>query len=88
MLRVLEQRADVALARHALGQARAPGQARQLQRHLALHAAVGALGQPHGAHAAATDLADQPVRADEVAGLAAFASARAAAFGEVAGRAP
>ena len=86
-VRVLEQRADVALARHALGQARAPGQARQLQRDLALQAAVGALGQPHRAHAAAADLADQPVRADDVAGLGAISS-RARLVVEAAGRRP
>jgi hypothetical protein len=66
---VLQQRADLAFTRHALGQARAPGQAGQFQRHLALEAAVGACSQPDAAHAAAADLAQQGVRAHAVTGM-------------------
>ncbi len=65
-VRMLEQGVDVALARHAPGQPRPPRQAWQLQRHLPLEATVGALGQPHRAHAAAAELADEPVGADEI----------------------
>ena len=45
-VRVLQQRTDLAFTRHALGQACAPRQAWQLQRHLALEAAVSARSQP------------------------------------------
>ena len=45
----------------------APRQApmRQFQRHRALEHAVGALGQPHRAHAAAAELAHQPIGTDD-----------------------
>ncbi len=66
---MLEARADLALAGHPLGQSGAPRQPRQLDRDLALEAAVGAFGQPHAAHAAAPDLAQQAVGADAVAGM-------------------
>ncbi len=68
-VRVLERREDLALARQALGQPRAlPRAVRQLQRDAALLQQVGALGQPHAGHAAAAELADEPVGADPVAG--------------------
>ena len=67
--RVLQRAQDVALARHALRQAHRPAGARQLERHVAAQHAIGTLGQPDGGHAAGTQLADQPVRADLVAGL-------------------
>ena len=67
-VRVAQARQNVVLAAHALGQAARPAQARQLQRHRALQAAVDPLGQPHQPHAPDTELADQPVRADLRAG--------------------
>ncbi len=66
-VRVLQEGPDLALVRHALGQARALAQARQLERDLAFEDAVGPLGQPDAAHPAAPDLLDQPVGADELA---------------------
>ncbi len=65
---MFQQRADLAFAGHALRQSRAPQQARQLQCHLALEGTVGALGQPHRAHATLADLAQQAVRTDALAG--------------------
>jgi hypothetical protein len=44
----------------ALGRA----EARELQRHLALECAIGALGEPHVGHATAAELADQSIGAD------------------------
>ena len=66
-VRVLQPCADLPFARHALRQAGALGQARQLQRHFTLEDAVGALGQPDAAHAAAADLVLQAVGADDLA---------------------
>ena len=66
-VRVLQRGQDVALARHALGQAARPGQARQLQRHQAFELPVHAARQPDTAHAAFTQLAQQPPRAHGVA---------------------
>ena len=68
-VRVFQQRADLALARHAFGEAGRAGDARQFERHLALECAVGTFGQPDRAHAALADLAQQPVRAHPVARL-------------------
>ena len=58
-----ERGQDVALAYEALDLHARPGQ-RQLESYLALELAVAALGEPHAAHAADADLADQAVRAD------------------------
>ena len=64
-VRVVERGEDVALPRHALGERRArPGAARQLQRHGAPDHPVRALGQPHRAHAAFAQLAQQTIRTD------------------------
>lgn len=70
--RVLERGEDVALARHALREAGGPAGVRELERLLAVQAAVGALGQPHRGHAAVAELAQQPVGADAVAGRIGF----------------
>ena len=67
-VRMLEQRTDVAFTRHALAEASGPRQPRQLQRNLPLEGAIGALGQPYAAHAAAADLVQQPIRTDALAG--------------------
>ena len=76
-VRVLQQGADIALALHTFCQTRAPGQPRQLQRHLALQRAVFALGQPHSTHASTADFADQSIGADLVArGRELFAACR------------
>jgi hypothetical protein len=67
-VRVLQAGEDVALARHAFGQATAPRQARELQRNLTLEAAVGPLGQPHRAHATKPQFADQAIGTDRLVG--------------------
>ena len=68
-VRVRQPRHDAALAREALGAGgrEQPG-VEELDRHLGLEAAVGALRQPDAAHAAAADLAHQRVRAHGLAG--------------------
>ena len=69
-VRMLQPREDFALASDALRQILVdPFGARQLQRHGALHHAVGALRQPYRPHAAFGQLALQPPRADAVADL-------------------
>ena len=70
-----ERREDVALAQEALDLHARSGQ-RQLERDFALELAVAALGEPHAAHAADADLADQPIRSDDVAGVPAVAGFR------------
>ncbi len=62
-----ERRENVALAHEALDLHARPGQ-RQLERDFALQLAVAAFGEPHAAHAAEADFADQPIRADDAAG--------------------
>ena len=66
-VRVFEQRTDVTLARHAFAETRGPGEARQFERNLAFVAAIGALGQPYTAHAAAADLVQQSIRTNALA---------------------
>ena len=84
-VRVLECGEDLALARQALAELGAPRhQARQLERHLAPLQHVGAFGQPHLAHAAFAEPADQFVRSDPGAGPQALL-ARAAAVQELRG---
>ena len=64
-MRMRQRGQDVALARQPLGEcARGQAGVRQLERHLALEQAISSLGQPHAAHAAAADLAQQPIGAD------------------------
>ena len=65
-VRVVERGQDLALARDARGQIAAERAERQLQRDAALHQPIGALGEPHRAHAADTELTHQPVRADRI----------------------
>ena len=67
-VRVFERGQDVALTSHARDEVGPPGAIRQLQGDLALQQAVGALGQPDGAHAACADGPEQPVGADDRAG--------------------
>ncbi len=65
-VRVLQRGQDLALARHALGQARAsPRAVRELECDAAALQHVGAFGQPDRGHAAFANLAQQPVRADQ-----------------------
>ena len=64
-VRVAEARQDLAFARHAVGETRqTPGASRQFQRHWPVQQAVSALGEVHLAHAAARELADDPIRSD------------------------
>ncbi|HEV8331213.1 MAG TPA: hypothetical protein VGQ22_07340 [Steroidobacteraceae bacterium] len=64
-----QRREDVALALEALDELRlARTLQRQLQRDIALQLSIAALREPDRAHAAAADLANQPVRADLLAG--------------------
>ena len=59
-VRMRERGEDVAFPRHAFDQLRPrPGAARKLQRHLASDHPVGPLGEPHRAHAAFAQLAQQ-----------------------------
>ena len=64
-IRMIEARQNVAFAPHALGQPLRPADARQLQRYLALEAAVGTRRQPYRAHAADAQLVNQAVRTDQ-----------------------
>lgn len=64
---MLQTCTDALLARHALRKALGPGDARQLQRYLALERTIDTLGQPDGAHAAAADLSDQAVGPHQIA---------------------
>ena len=66
-VRVVECGEDLALARDAHRQIAAKRSMRQLERDAALHQPVGAVGEPHHAHAADTKLAHQPVGPDGVA---------------------
>ena len=67
-VRVLERREDFALAREALRETgESPRGVRELQRDRPVEHSVGALGEPNGGHAAATERANQPVRPDGVA---------------------
>ena len=66
---VFEQRADLPLMGHALGQPGMAGQPWQLERHLSVEDAVGAFGQPDRPHAASADLSHQAVRADPLTRL-------------------
>ena len=65
---MFERGQDVALTSHARDEVGPPCAIRQLQGDLALQQAVGALGQPDGAHAACADAPEQPVGADDRAG--------------------
>src|SRR5687767_13295397 len=67
-VRMSQRREDVALALEALDELTlARSLERQLQRHVALQLAIRALGEPHRAHAAAADFADQAIPADLLA---------------------
>ena len=74
-VRVVEAGEDVALARHPLAEAARPARPRQLDGDLSLQCAVDALGQPHRAHAADAELADQAVGTDEETGRGSVAAA-------------
>ena len=66
---VAERRQRIALARESRQVALAlQDEHGHLERHLALHHAVGALRQPHHRHAAAPELANQPVSGQHLAG--------------------
>ena len=68
-----QRRENLAFARHALREPRAlPGAVRQLQRHRPIDEAIGALRQPDHAHAAAAQLAQEPIGPDHVARLIAI----------------
>ena len=68
-----KRRENLAFARHALREPGAlPRAVRQLQRHWPFDEAVGALGQPDHPHAAAAQLAQEPIRPDHVARLIAI----------------
>ena len=67
-VRVLERRQRVALLHQPLGDAACPAGTRQLQRHLPLPFAIGALCEPDATHAAGAEFAQQPVRPDERTG--------------------
>ena len=65
-----QRRENLALARHALREPGAlPRAVRKLQRHWPFDEAVSALGQPDHPHAAAAQLAQEPIRPDHVARL-------------------
>src|SRR6185369_4728591 len=67
-VRMRERGENLALASEALGETPVPrGEMRQLQRDRSIENSVGALRQPDGAHAAAAELAYQPIRTDRVA---------------------
>ena len=64
-VRMSERREDAAFPGHALGETGAlPGAVGQLQRDRSIDEAIGALRQPHDTHAAAADLAHQPIEPD------------------------
>ncbi|MFO1425682.1 MAG: hypothetical protein U1F11_01640 [Steroidobacteraceae bacterium] len=67
-VRVLQGGQAVALLAQPLRDARRPVVQRQLERDLALQRAVGALGEPHRAHAAAPELVHEPVGAERLPG--------------------
>ena len=54
-VRVFEARENVSFPGHALGKCAYPADVRALQRNRAFHEAIGALRQPHAAHAALAD---------------------------------
>ena len=59
---------DVPLTHHPLGEAGTlPRVVRQFQRDWPVDEPVGPFGQPHDAHSAGAQLADQPVEADHIA---------------------
>jgi hypothetical protein len=67
-VRMGQCRKNLAFPRHALREPRAPPPAvRQLQRHRPIDQAIGALGQPDHPHAAAAQLAHEPIGPDHVA---------------------
>ena len=69
-IRMRERGEDLPLARHSLREPGAlPGAVRKLQRDRPIDEPVAALRQPHGAHAAAAQLAHQAIGPDGVARL-------------------
>ena len=68
-IRMRQRGEDVPLARHSLRKPRAlPCPVRKLQRNRPVDQPVATLRQPHGAHAAAAQLAYQSIGSDHVAG--------------------
>ncbi len=61
-VRMLEARENVPFPGHALGQRADPADMRAFQRNRAFHQAVGALGQPHAAHAALANGTNEAIR--------------------------
>jgi hypothetical protein len=87
-VRMVQGGQDLALARQPLGQpGPAPVAVGQLQRDLAALQHVGALGQPHGRHAAFAEQAQQPVGTDPLRPLVADRAVRRVQ-GEVGGLDP
>jgi hypothetical protein len=78
---VRKRRENLALARHAFDEVRLPErEVRQLQGHRAIQDAVRALREPHRAHTAAADLADQPIGSDRIARAAGRRTQRSILF--------
>jgi hypothetical protein len=63
-VRVREIGEDLPFAAHALGRFARRDTAQHLDRDAARERIVGALGEEHGAHAAAADFLDEPVRSE------------------------
>ena len=68
-LRMLQVRQQLPFARETRRRVGIHDAANQLDRSLLLKMSVGALGQIHRTHAAVTDLAHKPPRAEHIAGI-------------------
>jgi len=75
-VRMAEIGEDLPLAPYALGRIACRNAAQQLDRDVTMKTVVGALGEEHGAHAAAADFLDQLVRAEAALDLARGSRAR------------